>query len=93
MKEQPLVEVEAVPFLEARLVAEPEPLVHAQPFIDVPPFLEPELVMPAETETLEEPLVEAQAFAERHRLSWSQSFLHSRLSKSRPSWNQSFLCR
>ena len=64
VKEQPLVEVEAEPFVEARLAAEPEPLVQAQPFIDVPPFLEPELLMQAEPETLAEPLVEARAFAE-----------------------------
>jgi len=64
VKERPLVEVEAEPFVEARLATEPEPLVRAQLFNDVPPFLEPELLMQAEPETLAEPLVEAPAIAE-----------------------------
>ena len=62
--ETELVEAETEPFVEARLAAEPEPLVRAQAFIEVPPFLEPELLVQAEPETFAEPFVEAQAFAE-----------------------------
>ena len=75
VKEQPLVEVEAVRFLEARLVAEPEPRVHAQPFNDVPPFLEPELVVQAEPETFAEPFVEAEALAEAPPFAEPESFV------------------
>ncbi len=64
VEERPLVQAEAEPVVEARLAAEPAPLLQAPAFIDVPPFLEPELLVQAEPETFAEPLVDAQAFTE-----------------------------